>query len=147
MVKERRPAVEGWFTADDDGVKLLGTRCGDCGTPYFPRNDLACRNPRCTGPKDGSELAEYALSGRGRIWSYADARYKPPPPYVSPDPFVPYTVAAVELTEERMVVLGQVASGFSVDDLEIGMEAELTVGTLYEDDEAEYLVWMWRPVS
>jgi uncharacterized OB-fold protein len=147
MVKERRPAVEGWFTTDDDGVKLLGTRCGDCGTPYFPRNDLACRNPRCTGPKDGSELAEYALSGRGRIWSYADARYKPPPPYVSPDPFVPYTVAAVELTEERMVVLGQVASGFSVDDLEIGMEAELTVGTLYEDDEAEYLVWMWRPVS
>ena len=30
--KERRPAVEGWFTSDG----LVGTRCGVCGTPYFP---------------------------------------------------------------------------------------------------------------
>lgn len=145
MLKERRPAVDGWFTTDEGDVGLLGTRCTGCGTPYFPRNELACRNPHCTSPKDGSELAEYRLSGQGRIWSYADARYQPPPPYVSPDPFVPYTVAAVELAAERMVVLGQVAPGFTVDDLAVGMPVELTLGTLYEDDEAEYVVWMWRP--
>lgn len=46
-IKERRPAVEGWFTSSP--IRLLGTRCGDCGTPYFPRNELACRNPACTG--------------------------------------------------------------------------------------------------
>lgn len=45
-----------------------------------------------------------------------------------------------------MVVLGQVAPGHTVDDLTVGMEMELTEGTLYEDDEAEYTVWMWRPV-
>jgi uncharacterized OB-fold protein len=145
--KKRLPAVEGWFTSENGDVRLLGTRCSSCGTPYFPRNELACRNPRCTGPKDGSELTEYALSGRGRIWSYADARYKPPAPYVSPDPFVPYTVAAVELDAEKMVVLGQVAPGHTVDDLEVGMEVELTEGVLYEDGEAEYTVWMWRPVK
>ncbi|MBW8484040.1 Zn-ribbon domain-containing OB-fold protein [Actinomadura parmotrematis] len=145
--KERRPAVDGWFTAADGTARLLGTRCTSCGTPYFPRNELACRNPRCAGPKDGSELAEYAFSPRGRVWSYADARYKPPPPYVSPDPFVPYTVAAVELDEERLVVLGQVVPGVGVADLEVGMAVELTEGVLYADDEAEYTVWMWRPVG
>ncbi|MFI6518719.1 Zn-ribbon domain-containing OB-fold protein [Spirillospora sp. NPDC050679] len=145
--KQRRPAIEGWYTAEDGAVRLLGTRCSACGTPYFPRNELACRNPRCTGPKDGSELAEYAFSGRGTVWSYADSRYKPPPPYVSPDPFVPYTVAAVELEAERMVVLGQVVPGVGVDGLEVGMAVELAEGVLYEDDETAYTVWMWRPVA
>lgn len=147
VIKERRPAVEGWFTTDEGDVRLLGTRCTVCGTPYFPRNELACRNPACTGPKDGSELVEHRLSGRGRIWSYTDARYKPPPPYVPADPFVPYAIAAVELAEERMVVLGQVTPEVSVDDLEVGMPVELTLGTLFEDDEAEYVVWMWRPAG
>ncbi|MGH3240137.1 MAG: Zn-ribbon domain-containing OB-fold protein [Spirillospora sp.] len=146
MVKARRPAVEGWFVSGDGGVRLLGTRCVSCGTPYFPRNEPACRNPRCDGPKDGSELEPYTLSTRGRIWSYADSRYRPPAPYVSPDPFVPYAVAAVELEAERMIVLGQVAPGHTVDDLAVGMEVELTEGVLYADDEAEYTVWMWRPV-
>ena len=140
--KERRPAVAGWLGADGS---LLGTRCTVCGTPYFPRNELACRNPGCTGPKDGSELEEHALSRSGRIWSYADARYQPPPPYVSPDPFVPYVVAAVELEAEQMIVLGQMVPGVTVDDLQVGMAVELTSGTLYEDAEAEYYVWMWRP--
>lgn len=145
--KPRRPAVEGWFTTADGATRLLGTRCESCGTPYFPRNDLACRNPRCAGPRDGSELAAYTLSHRGTLWSYADARYRPPPPYMSAEPFEPYVVAAVELAAERMVVLGQMSPGVAVADLEVGMAVELTSGTLYEDDEAEYEVWMWRPVQ
>ncbi|GAA2084073.1 Zn-ribbon domain-containing OB-fold protein [Actinomadura alba] len=141
----RRPAVDGWFTTDP--VRLVGTRCTSCGTPYFPRNELACRNPACTGPKDGSELEEHPLSARGRIWSYAGNRYRPPPPHVAEEPFRPYAIAAVELEEERIVVLGQVVPGIGVDDLAVGMEVELTVGTLYADDEAEYLIWQWRPVN
>ncbi len=140
--KERRPAVSGWFSPDGG---LLGTRCTSCGTPYFPRNELACRNPSCQGPKDGSELEEYALSRRGRIWSYADARYQPPAPYVSADPFVPYVVAAVELEAERLIVLGQMVPGVTVGDLSVGLPVELTSGTLYEDAEASYYVWMWKP--
>jgi uncharacterized protein len=145
--KEQRPAVADWFTADDGTVRLKGSRCTTCGTPYFPRNTLACRNPQCAGPKDGSELTEYLFSTRGRIWSYADARYKPPAPYVSPDPFEPYVVAAVELDVEQMVILGQVVRGLTVDDLAVGMPVELTLGVLYEDEEAEHTVWMWRPVD
>jgi len=145
VAKERRPAIEGWFTTDPADVRLIGTRCTVCDTPYFPRNDLACRNPRCAGPKDGSELVECRLSNRGWVWSYADARYRPPPPYVAADPFRPYAVAAVELADERMIVLGQVVPDVEVRDLSVGMEMELALGTLYEDDDAEYLVWKWRP--
>ncbi|WP_431965837.1 Zn-ribbon domain-containing OB-fold protein [Nocardia sp. bgisy134] len=147
MQKEQRPAVADWFTADDGVVRLKGSRCKDCATPYFPRNTLACRNPQCSGPRDGSELVEHLFSRRGRIWSYADARYKPPAPYVSPDPFEPYVVAAVELEVEQMVILGQVVRGLTVDDLAVGMPVELTLGTLYADEEAEHTVWMWRPVN
>lgn len=147
MQKEQRPAVPDWFTVDDGTPRLVGSRCDICGTPYFPRNSLACRNPQCASPKDGSELSEYLFSTRGRIWSYADARYKPPPPYVSAEPFEPYVVAAVELEVEQMVILGQVVRGLTVDDLAVGMPVELAVGVLYADEEAEHTVWMWRPVD
>jgi uncharacterized OB-fold protein len=53
-------------------------------------------------------------------------------------------VAAVELEAEKMVVLGQV-EGASVEELEAGMEMQLVLGKLYEDADAEYLVWKWRP--
>ena len=66
---------------------------------------------------------------------------------VSPDPFVPYTVAAVELAAERMVVLGQLAPGVDPESLELGMEMELVLDTLFEDAEAQHMIWKWRPVA
>lgn len=135
---ERRPVIGGWFTAEEDPPRLIGTRCGSCGTVYFPPQRLTCRNPAC----DGTEPTETTLSRRGRIWSYADARYRPPPPYVSPPEFEPYALAAVELEAERIIVLGQMVPGVGVDDLDIGMEVELVVAPL--DD--EHTVWKWRPV-
>ena len=81
------------------------------------------------------------------MWSFTDNRYQPPAPYVSPDPFVPYAIAAVELERERMVVLGQLDAGVDTAGLRAGQEVELVVGRLYEDDEHEYMVWKWRPVQ
>ncbi|WP_199486563.1 Zn-ribbon domain-containing OB-fold protein [Actinomadura logoneensis] len=144
--RQRRPAAEGWFTTADGVTRLLGTRCASCGTPYFPRNALACRNPGCPGPRDGSDLVPHEFSPRGRVWSYTDARYQPPPPYVPAEPFRPFAIVAVELADERMVVLGQAVPEVTVDDLAVGMEVELTEGVLFEDDEAVHTVWMWRPV-
>jgi uncharacterized protein len=86
-------------------------------------------------------------SKRCRLWSYTTNHYQPPDPYVSPDPFVPYTVAAVELAQERMVVLGQLAPGVDPAALELGMEMELVLDTLFEDEQAEHVVWKWRPVA
>jgi uncharacterized OB-fold protein len=58
---------------------------------------------------------------------------------------VPYTVCAVELDAEKMVVLGQLATGADPSVLAVGMEMELVLGPLYEDDENEYVVWQWAP--
>ena len=87
------------------------------------------------------------LGRRGTVWSYATNHYQPPEPYVAPDPFEPYTVVAVELPDEQMVVLGQLAEGVDPTTITVGTEVELVVGTLYEDDEHEYVVWKWRPVG
>ena len=46
-------------------------------------------------------------------------------PYVSPDPFEPYAIAAVELAEEKMVVLGQVVAGRRRRRPRVGQEVEL----------------------
>ena len=141
--KEQRPAVEGWFTLDPDEPHLLGTRCATCGDYFFPRETTFCRNPSC----DGRELEEVELSRRGRVWSFTNNCYAPPEPFMAPDPFEPYVLAAVELEKEKMVVLGQMTDGVEVDDLTSGQEVELTLDTLFEDDEASYLVWKWRMAS
>jgi uncharacterized OB-fold protein len=46
-----------------------------------------------------------------------------------------------------MVVLGQVVPGVEVTQLKAGMEMELVVGTLYEDEQNEYVVWKWKPTG
>src|SRR5205807_946643 len=83
--------------------------------------------PACSG----TELDEVELSRRGRVWSYTDNRYPPPPPAIASEPFEPYAVAAVELATEQMVVLGQVVRGADTADLSAGMEMELALETLY----------------
>jgi uncharacterized OB-fold protein len=134
------PAIEGWFTTDTGDPRLLGARCTTCGTVCFPPTASWCRNPECSG----SELETVPLSNRGRIWSYTNAGYAPPPPYVvTTDPFEPFCIAAVELADEQLVVLGQVTTGVTVDQLSVGQEVELVVETLFEDQ----VVWKWRPLS
>ena len=138
-MKQRVPAIEGWFTTDES-PHLLGTRCGTCGTYTFPPGRSFCPNPRC----DGTDLEEVELSRRGRVWSSTVNHYAPPPPAISPDPFVPYGVAAVELDEERMVVLGRFDGDTPIP---AGTQVELVVDSLYEDEDGEHMVWKWRPVE
>lgn len=138
--KARAPAIDGWFTFDAE-PRLLGSQCRACGTFTFPPAALGCPNPVC----GSSDLETVPLSNRGTVWSYTDNRYAPPPPYKSPDPFVPYTVAAVELVDEKLVVLGQVDGDAAT--LHVGQEMELVIAPLFEDDDHEYVVWKWRPTG
>jgi uncharacterized OB-fold protein len=137
------PAVEGWFTTDAE-PRLLGTRCTSCGTVFFPRASGFCRNPECRG----REFDDVELSRTGKVWSYTDAQYQPPPPYIPPgDTHEPFALAAVELADEQLVILGQVAKGYGVDDLRVGTDVELVVETLYELDGVEHLIYRWKPVA
>ena len=139
------PAVEGWFTTDEE-PHLLGTRCTSCGTVFFPKAAGFCRNPECRG----REFDEVELSRTGTIWSYTDAQYQPPPPYIPEgdgEAYEPFALAAVELAAEQVVILGQVAKGFGVDDLAIGAEVELVVEPLYELDGVPHLIYRWKPTE
>ncbi len=137
------PAIDGWFTTGDKPA-LIGNKCTTCGTVFFPKAANYCRNPDC----DGAEFTDAELSRHGRVWSFTDAQYQPPPPYITrTDPYQPFALAAVELEAEQMVILGQIADGFGVADLAVGQQVELVVEPLFSDDEHEYLVYRWRPVT
>jgi uncharacterized OB-fold protein len=139
----RLPAIEGWFTTDDQPA-LLGNRCTTCGTVFFPKASFYCPNPAC----QGEVFEETPLSRVGRIWSYTDAQYQPPPPYVPRgEEYTPFAIAAVELADEQMVVLGQVADGFTVADLEVGQQVEMVVEELFTEGDTDYLVWRWKPIA
>lgn len=137
-----QPAVEGWFAADGSGDPyLIGGKCHQCGTYVFPPRLDNCPNPGC----DGNELAQVPLSRSGRLWSYTENRYQPPPPYPQDDPFQPFAVAAVELADEGLIVLGKVVEGTLAADLKVGMKMELATTALYVDDDGvERIVYAWR---
>tara|TARA_B110000438_G_scaffold17307_1_gene16206 strand:+ start:1575 stop:2036 length:462 start_codon:yes stop_codon:yes gene_type:complete len=138
--RARVPATEGFFTMGDE-PQLIGGRL-ETGGYCFPLH-LGGSDPRCPA----GVVEEVLLSRRGRIWSFTNSAYPPPPPFIITEPYVPVVVAAVELEVERMVILGQVTPGWTVDDLEVGMEVELELGILYADAETDHLTWQWRPVT
>ena len=134
------PVMEGWFTLDAQAPQLLGNRCASCGTYYFPKLKTGyCRNPDCS-----SETFEDApLSRTGTLWSFTNAAYQPPEPYISSEPFQPFGIAAVELAKEKMTVLGQLATGTDLKTLKAGMTMELILEPL---DDGK-LTWKWKVVA
>lgn len=139
--KPQVPAVEGWYSLDADNFHLIGSCCKACGTYYFPKLATFCKNPSC----DSEEFDEVPLSNEGKIWSYTNSCYQPPLPYVSAEPFEPYTLAAVKLEKEQMIVMGQVADGYTVDDLKVGDDMVLVLDTLHETEDEAKTIWKWKP--
>ncbi len=137
------PAIEGWFTwPPSKEPHLIGSRCNSCGDYFFPRVKN-CSNPRCMS----SDIEEAKLSRRGRLYTYTINYYQPPPPYVAPDPFVPYATAVMELAKEKMMVQGQIVSGYDLTQLKIGMEMEVVMELLYKDSAGnDVMAWKFKPV-
>lgn len=136
------PLLAGWHTLDADSPALIGSRCCACGTYYFPAQDKFCRHPDCAG----EEFESVELSRSGTLWSYTNAGYPPPPPFVAAEPYKPFAIAAVQLDREKMIVLGPVVEGIGVDALEVGMPMELALETVPGAD-GERLTWKWRPAA
>lgn len=142
-MSEPQSVLEGWFTTGET-PHLLGTRCAACGSYYFPRQDEYCRNPAC----ESTQFETVELSRTGTLWSFTNACYTPPAPYIAAEPFVPYAIAAVELEREKMIVLGQVVEGVGVEALKAGLAMELVVETIPDHTAPEgKLVWKWKPME
>ena len=135
------PVIEGWFTTETQ-PSLVGQQCVLCGTYVFPPVATTCPSPFC----QSRDLRSVLFSRTGTIWSYTDARYQPPPPYVvEGTDYAPFAIAAVELETEQLVVLGQVALDYALADLKVGMPVELVLEELYKLDGVSQLIWRWRP--
>jgi uncharacterized OB-fold protein len=140
--KPKAPAIDGWHTMGSK-PSLIGSQCQECGSYFFPKQTHYCKNPSC----ESTDFNDVELSRTGKIWSYTNAGYKPPAPFVAADPFEPYAIAAVELEKEKMVVLGQVVEGVGVADLKVGMAVELVLETLHETEDDIKVTWKWQPIA
>ena len=136
------PIVEGLFTWPADEPRLLGGRCGTCGTTTFPRQN-GC--PRC-----GSQpLDEVLLARRGRLWAWTTQEFAPPaPPFagIGGRDFEPFGVGYVELPGELRVEAR--LTEHRPEHLRVGMEMELVIVPFGADDAGTELVtFAFRPVD
>jgi uncharacterized OB-fold protein len=132
-------AISSWFSAGPQ-PHLNGLKCTVCGNAVFPPRALTCPNPSCSS----NEFETVPLGRRGRLWSFTDSQYAPPPPYVKGEgEYQPFVLVAVELDDDKMIVLGQTVSEVRIEDLQVGMPMELTTGPLGDGA----LVWKWQPAE
>lgn len=139
MSKEKTPITEGLFTCPPDETRLLASRCKKCGTLAFPKKSF-CANPDCEKKRENVE--EIRLSKTGKVYSYTVQKYTPPEPFRM-EPKQPYALGMVDFPE-GLRVWGIFTRK---ENLKIGMEVETVAGMLFEDADAEYLTWMWKPLD
>lgn len=112
---------------------LAGVKCRRCGELFFPKRT------RCTNCF-AEEMEEVVLSKKGKIYTYTIV-HNATPGYNGP---VPYAVGAVELPE-GIVILSPLTQ-CNLDKLKIGMDVELVLEKLYEDENRnEVMSYKFRP--
>ena len=119
-------------------VHLRGLRCRSCGEIFLGKN-VGCQNCQ------GTDMEDVALSRRGKLYSYTIIRNRPPGSYKGPDnPFIPFAVGFVELPEGIRIL--SPLTGCDIEDVKVGMELELTVEKLYDDDEGnQVMAYKFKP--
>jgi uncharacterized OB-fold protein len=135
----RVPIEEGFFRIPDDAgepPRLLGSRCPNCGEVFFPRR-LVCAQCLYEGCDD------IELATRGRLWTWT---YCHVPLFGRKDANVEgYGVGQVDLPEGprvQSILLG------GPDDFEIGMELEIDLEVLRQDERGDdVVIYRFRPVK
>jgi uncharacterized OB-fold protein len=142
LVMRQVPVAEGVFTWPSDEPQLIGSRCTACGIVTFPTQD-SC--PRCAS----TEMEARLLPRRGRLWAWTVQNFPPPsPPYAGATgkDFEPFGIGYVELPGEVKVESRLTESDPAV--LQIGMEMELALVPLAQDDDGNDVVtFAFRPVE
>ena len=122
---------EKWFTQTRGGLALAGSRCGTCGRVYFPRKRV------CTQCFQIDQMESVALSSRGRLYSFTVVE-------AGPAGFAtPYAVGYVDLPEGVRVFAPLEGDP---EALAIGMELEMTVGPVKEENGVTIIGQRFRPV-
>ena len=107
--------------------RLIGVKCRKCDEVFFPKRNrcISCFN---------DEMEEVALSKKGKIYSYTIVHHKTPD-YSGP---LPYAVGAVELPE-GIVILSPLTQ-CDLTKLKIGIDVELVLEKLYDDEDGNEVI-------
>jgi uncharacterized OB-fold protein len=97
--------------------KVMGTRCQDCGTVFFPPradcyNCLSC------------SVEWFEILGKGKLVSYSKLKYAP----VGFEGDLPYSIALVDYGDYK--IFGRLAGDIPDDEVKLGMEMKTVVNKL-----------------
>ena len=130
----QKTIADNFFTWQYDSPKLIGSKDTETGRYFFPA-------------KNSNQHEKVELSNKGKLWTWTVQRFLPKTPYieqVAPEDFKPYAVGYIELPGEIMVESRLV--GVDPEDLEIGMEMELTIEPFVKNEEGEeLLIFAFKP--
>jgi len=132
-MKTRKLIEEAWFHDFGQGLSLTGGRCPSCGKTFFPTKPVC---PSCF--HDG--LQKVPMSGKGRLHTFARSHMGPAGLQT------PYTIGFIELREgiKLFSLLTQCDPWDEV--LVVGMEMEMVIETIREDEEGNEIVgYKFRP--
>ena len=131
--KNRRFIDDAWFHDFGQGLSLTGGRCPACGQTYFPTKQVC---PSCFN----AEQRKVPLSGKGKLHTYTRSHMGPAGIQT------PFTIGFIELPEgiKLFSLLTQCDPWDEV--LSVGMEMEMVIETIREDEEGNEIVgYKFRP--
>ena len=129
-----------WITpgSPDGKPQLIGSKCLSCGEIFFPKREKG----RCINCQ-AENLENIKLSRKGKVYSFTTVVI-PPPVYYKGS--VPYAFGYVELPEG--VRVETLFTGCDLEALKVGMDAELVIEKLHDDDEGnEVMTYKFRPIK
>ncbi len=139
------PIAEDLFCETDDGIRLMGSRCADCGQVTFPARS-SC------GQCYGTTIERELLPRRGTVWTWTTQSFLPKEPYAGPETdetFTGFVVGYVDLpgackVQARLDVPVDRAAELAA----IGTEMESVAIEFTKDSDGKPVhVYAFRPVT
>jgi uncharacterized OB-fold protein len=135
--KKSIPFREGAFTipsSPSEKPHLIGCRCKNCGTHFYPRRRICLNCQR-------QEMDEVFLSTEGKIHTYTIFRQAPPSGIMEP----PYAVGQIELPEG--VIVTSIITDCDFESLDIGMDVAMVLEEVSKDEEGNGIIaYKFRPL-
>jgi uncharacterized OB-fold protein len=97
--------------------RVMGTRCLDCGTMFFPARAQCYK---CLT----SNMEWFEVSGTGKLLTYSKLKYAP----IGFEDDLPYYIAVLDYGDYK--VFGRIAGDFPVEELILGMAMKTVANTL-----------------
>lgn len=132
-VRSKKFIEEGWFHDFGQGLSLTGGRCPSCGHTCFPAKRVC---PSCFN----AEQRKVPLGRKGKLHTFARS-------HMGPSGIeAPFTIGFIDLPEGMKLfsLLTQCEPWDQV--LKVGMEMEMVIETIREDEEGNEIVgYKFRP--